>query len=327
MTRGGLSVLVVERELAVASAVATTLRRRGHAVTTVARADEALRLSVPDVVVAALELDGLDGLELLEALRRDGQGVRTVLMSVLPSLDDCRRAMRLGAAEFLAKPFDAGELILAVEGSSPPAPLPANPDPLCFRRLVGAEIEEAELGARELTAQLVRWGLGPTARARVVTAAVEVLDNAVRHAYPVEPGAIQIEAECDEREVVVRIRDQGLGFDAAGLNSGAPRDPARSGLARARALCEAMRIETAPGAGALLELRFAAYRTHFDEHGAIDLSELDWLTPGMSRKVLEVLRDEGAEGTFHLSPAMAVTVGRILTGAQPAPSAQEALWS
>ena len=47
---------------------------------------------------------------------------------------------------------------------------------------------------------------------------------------------------------------------------------------------------------------------------AIDLSELDWLTPGMSRRVLEILRDEDSTDAFHLSPAMAVTVGRLLTG-------------
>ena len=158
-------------------------------------------------------------------------------------------------------------------------------------------------------------------------AAVEALDNAVRHAYPVAPGPIQIEAECDGNEVLVRIRDRGLGFDVSGLTSGALRDPARSGLARATALSEALKIETAPGSGTALELRFSAYRTSFDEHGAIDLSELDWLTPGMSRRVLEILRDEGSEGTFNLSPAMAVTVGRLLTGAHAAPSAQEALWS
>jgi len=327
VTRGSLSVLVVERELAVAAAVAATLRRRGHAVSAVTRAEEALRLPVPDVIVAALELDGLDGLELLELLRRDGHAVRTVLMTSLPSLRDCRRALRLGAAEFLAKPFDADELVPAVEGSSPLAPLPADPDPLSFRCVFSALVEEAELGVRDLTAQLVRWGLGPTVRARVATAAVEVLDNAVRHAYPLEPGKLQIEAQCDGREVVVRIRDRGLGFDASGQAAGAPHDPARSGLARACALSEALRIETAPGAGTTVELRFAAYRSSFDEHGAIDLSELDWLTPGMSRRVLEILRAEGAEGTFHLSPAMAVTVGRILTGAPAAASAQEALWS
>ena len=194
------------------------------------------------------------------------------------------------------------------------AALPAERDPLRFRRTFGAVIEDAELAVRDLTAQLMQWGLGPTARARIATAAIEALDNVIRHAYPIEPGTCELLADTDGREVVLQINDRGLGFDSSGLGSGELSDPARSGLARAASLSEKLRVDTLPGAGTRLELAFAAYRSTFDEKGAIDLSELDWLTPGMSRRVLEILRDEGSTDAFHLSPAMAVTVGRLLTG-------------
>jgi CheY-like chemotaxis protein len=321
-------VLVVERETAVREAVAGILRRAGHSVATAARAEEALGLGMPDVVVCAVELEGMDGLALLEALRRRGEGVRAVLMTALPNLDDCRRALRLGAAELLVKPMDPLELVSAVEGGPPLAPLPA--DGLRFHRALGATIEEAELAARDLVAQLVRWGIGPTARVRLATAAVELLDNAVRHAYPLGPGAagpIEVEARCDGRQIELAVRDRGIGFEAPPGDSPVLRDPARSGLARAAALAEDLRIATAPGAGTAVDACFAVYRSAFDERGAIDLSELDWLTPGMSRRVLEILRAGRAEEAFHLSPAMAVTVGRLLSGARPLESAQEALWS
>ena len=330
MKRARLDVMVVERDTAVATAVSAILRRAGHAVATAARGEEALGLGTPDVIVCAVELDGMDGLELLEALRRRGQVVRAVLMTALPNLADCQRALRLGAAELLVKPMDPLELVSAVEGGSPLAPLPA--DPLRFQRALGATIEEAELTVRDLVAQLVRWGLGPTARVRVATAAVELLDNAVRHAYPRAlgaggPGSIEVEARCDGRQVELAVRDRGIGFEARPDDSPALRDPARSGLARAAALAEDLCIETAAGAGTAVDARFAVYRSGFDERGAIDLSELDWLTPGMSRRVLEILRTGNAEEAFHLSPAMAVTVGRLLSGPRPAPNAQEALWS
>ena len=326
-----LEILLVEREVAIATAVAATLRRRGHRVTTLHRAEDVLLESsasgraLPDVLICSIELDGMDGLELLEGLRRRGQTVRAVLTSALPNLDDCRHALRLGAAELLAKPIDADELIEAVEAQNPLAPLPASPDPLRFQCTFGAIVEDAEMAVRDLTAQLMRWGLGPTARARVATAVIEALDNTVRHAYPLEPGQVELEARCDGREVIVFVRDQGVGFDASALGAGVLADPLQSGLSRAAALSEKLRVDSE--GGTRVELHFAAYRTSFDERGAIDLSEQDWLTPGMSRRVLEILRDEGNNDVFHLSPAMAVTVGRLLNGPTTAPSNQEVLRS
>jgi CheY-like chemotaxis protein len=329
---------VVEREPEVARAVAAILGRAGHRVATAARAEDALGNDDCDVLVCAVELDGMDGLELLAALRRRGSSSRAVLMTSLPNLEDCRRALRLGAAELLVKPLDPRELLAAVE-DAPPAPLPA--DALPFRRSFGATIEEAELAVRDLVGQLVRWGVGPTARARIATAAVEVLDNAVRHAYPDRDagGPIELLARCTGREVELDLRDRGVGFDARGEGGRALGDPAQSGLARAAALCEGLRVTSAPGpqdprgpqgphgTGTRVELCFTAYRTNFDERGSIDLTELDWLTPGMARRVIDMLRAGDAAEVFQLSPAMAVTVGRLLSRPPRGASAQEALWS
>ena len=109
--------------------------------------------------------------------------------------------------------------------------------------------------------------------------------------------------------------------------AGPMREPATSGLARAAALAEELRLESAPGRGARVTMRFAAYRVRFDECDEIDLSDLDWLTPGMSRRVLESLRCDDPDVLFNLSPAMAVTVGRMLSGPTPEQSVQMALWS
>lgn len=335
MSARELEILVVEREAAVASAVAASLRRRGHVVATVSTAEAALRLAVPEVIVAAVELDGMDGLQLLETLRLAGEDVRVVLMASLPELDDCRQALRLGAAEFLAKPLDVGELVSAVEGEPPPGARARHRafDPLRFRQTLPAVVEQAELAVRDLTAQLLRWGLGPTARVRIATAAVEVLDNAVRHAYvrPDVPGRVQVEAECDGREVRLCIRDEGLGFDAAALAPGDPtgplRDPIHSGLTRAAALAERLRVHSTVGRGTRVELFFSACRSGFDDRGAIDLTELDWLTPGMSRRVLEILRSEPEGDAFNLSPAVAVTVGRLLAGPGAPAGSPATLWS
>ena len=52
-----------------------------------------------------------------------------------------------------------------------------------------------------------------------------------------------------------------------------------------------------------------------------------WLPPALARRVLESLTGNGSEPLYNLSPALAVTVGRLLTGATPRQRAERALWS
>jgi CheY-like chemotaxis protein len=323
-----LEVLVVENDAPAALAIGAALRDRGHRVEHAVSAEEALALDVPDVIVCDLELgEGMDGLEFLGELRQRGSAVRAVLLSELPTLEDCRRAMRLGAAELLAKPLQLEELAEAVEAGEPAPALPTANSAWTFRRTVRADIEPTERCVRELAAFLLRSGIGPSVRARVATACAEVLDNAVRHAYPDHAGPVSLEAELGQRELVVRIRDEGAGFTPVETFAGPRRDPIESGLARANALAEELRIDSAPGRGARVELRFVAYRVTFDEDDVVDLSELDWFSPGMARRVLEALDRECTDTLFNLSPALAVSVGRMLTAPTLAQSEQQALWS
>ena len=319
-----LKVLVVEDEAAVAAAVAAALRKRGHAVTVAESGEQALALPTADVLVCDVGLSGMSGLDLLESLRSRGALCRTVLTSGMPNLEDCRRAMRLGASELLAKPFRLRELVDAVEAGEPAPALPSRQTGRRQRSSISATPAGCEGALRELVAFLVRSGMGPSTRARVATACAELLDNTVRHAYPDGPGPLTVEAEIDGRELQVRAIDQGVGFDP---NAGKIADPAESGLARAAALAEDLRLETAPGRGARVTLGFVVYRVQFDEDDVVDLSELDWLPPELARRVLKTLRSERADDLLNLSPALAVSVGRLLARPTQEQSVQKALWS
>ena len=94
-----LRVLLVEDEPALASAVCAALRRRGHEVAHANSAAEALELREPEVLITDIHLDGSSGLDLLAELRARGARPHAVLIAGMPSLEDCRRAMRLGAAD------------------------------------------------------------------------------------------------------------------------------------------------------------------------------------------------------------------------------------
>ena len=325
-----LEILVVEQDPAIATAISRALRKRGHRVTTAASSAEALSSPAPQVLVSDVEL-GLDsGLDLLEKLTLRGAHVHAVMLSSEPTVDECRRAMRLGAAELLAKPFRIGELVEAVENSPPAPALPATEPTLSFDRQTLATPGNTESCLRELTAFMMRLGMGPTTRARVATATAEILDNAQRHAYPGTLGAVRVEARMSATEFSVKVTDEGQGFDPLEVATGPVEgtgDRGDSGLTRASMLSEEQRIDSVSGRGTCVTQRFSTVPAAFEEESVIDLSELDFLSPEISRRVLDAVQSDRSEAMFNLSPALAVTVGRLLSGSSNTQSAQRALWS
>jgi diguanylate cyclase (GGDEF)-like protein len=68
-----------------------------------------------DVVLTDLLMPAPNGFAVLEAVRRSGQTTPVVVMTGAPNLQDATRAMRLGASDFLIKPFDAPEIRKALQ--------------------------------------------------------------------------------------------------------------------------------------------------------------------------------------------------------------------
>ncbi|MCC6408130.1 MAG: response regulator [Planctomycetes bacterium] len=324
-----LRVLLALAEPAIGLAVGAALRRRGHQVTTVSSGADALQVAGHDVIVIDAALADRPGLELALELQRRGSRAALVLLADSPSFDDCRAALHVGLRDVLSKPCGLDEVVASVERAAPKAALPSRESAAVFTRRYGANADGLDAGMRELLAQLVRWSFGPSTRARIAGATHELVDNVLRHAYPKREGSYDLRAELDGRELVVTVTDQGSGLDPIGIAVGSladVHDGAHSGLARVAALAEDLRIEAALGRGTRVTLRFAAYRVQFDEEEAIDLSELDYLTPEMSARVLAGLRGED-EPSYNLSPALAVSVGRMLAGPTVKKSLQVALWS
>ena len=326
-----LNVLVVEGQHTAGMAIAGLLRRRGHEVRLVASAEAALASAPADVLVSDLDLPGASGLELLRELRRRGSQARTVFVGARPSFEESRRALELGAIELLAKPFRLAELVRAVEsgdrGTPDLPPAHAARSAAQFDERYASAPAAVELAARELAAFALRCGIAPASRARIASAASEIIDNARRHGYCGARGTIRVEGHLDGGDFVVRISDEGIGFDAAALDASGLHDTLRHGIARARALAEELEIESRPEGGTRVLLVFRASRVAFEEENGIDLSELDFLGPDLSRRILQSLREGKEHDLFHLSPALAVVVGRLLAGPDPRPSIEQALWS
>jgi anti-sigma regulatory factor (Ser/Thr protein kinase) len=190
-----------------------------------------------------------------------------------------------------------------------------------------AGVESNARAVRELLAFLVANGFACATRARIATATAELLENVSRHAYPDSEGSFRIEASLRGRSLRIEVSDDGVGFDPARAADAAAVDPLRSGLARARALSEGLQATRSPAGGSQLTLEFTASSVMFADERGVDLSDLDYIDPALSRRVLSALRDGSIEPPFQFSPALAVCVGRLLSAPAPANDPLAELWS
>jgi two-component system response regulator HydG len=106
-------ILVVEDEAIIRQSVRRLLQRHGYEVTTADSVDEAAGLNIPsfDMVISDLRLPGGQGTDLIE---RAGD-TPVLIMTSYASLRSAVDAMKQGAVEYIAKPFDHEELINAVK--------------------------------------------------------------------------------------------------------------------------------------------------------------------------------------------------------------------
>ncbi|WP_448568269.1 response regulator transcription factor [Thermus sp.] len=113
-----MRVLLVEDDPLVARILEVALSRAGHEVHLAKDFPTAkARLAEPwDAIVLDLNLPGGFGLDLLRHLRQDlGKGTPVIILSGLKQERTILEAMRLGAQDYLTKPFSPGELVLRLE--------------------------------------------------------------------------------------------------------------------------------------------------------------------------------------------------------------------
>ncbi len=110
-------VLIIDDDLSLRDSLALVLGAEGFSTTTAANADEALASVenyLPDVVFCDLRMPGRSGIELIPELRRKNPDATIVLMSAYGSKELALEAIRQGAYDYLAKPFQPSEALLTI---------------------------------------------------------------------------------------------------------------------------------------------------------------------------------------------------------------------
>jgi two-component system response regulator RegX3 len=116
---GGVRVLLVEDEQALADTVRYNLEREGYLVTVVADGRQALerfRAETPAIVILDLMLPEMSGLDVCRAVRAESE-VPIIMVTAKDSEADKVTGLELGADDYVTKPFSIRELVSRVRAN------------------------------------------------------------------------------------------------------------------------------------------------------------------------------------------------------------------
>ena len=112
------NILIVDDEQSYRQLLSLVFEGDGHTIRTATNGREALDLlqSEPaDVVISDVRMPDMDGIEMLSSVRETQPDLGVVLMTAFASVETAREAFKLGADDFIQKPFDVEELKLIVK--------------------------------------------------------------------------------------------------------------------------------------------------------------------------------------------------------------------
>lgn len=114
----GLRILVVDDEENIRFAIAVCLEADGHTVVTASDMEQAFeetRSKAFDLIFLDVRLGTLNGLDFLPQLRSENPWARVIVITAYASIETALQAMKLGATDYLAKPFEQAELQLVTQ--------------------------------------------------------------------------------------------------------------------------------------------------------------------------------------------------------------------
>lgn len=110
-------ILIVDDERSMRELLTHILKAEGNSVAAAENATEAvfkMKSEIYDLVVSDVRMPGMNGIELLEEIRRSSPESMVILMTAFASLETARAAFKLGADDFVQKPFDVDEFKVIV---------------------------------------------------------------------------------------------------------------------------------------------------------------------------------------------------------------------
>jgi len=158
-------ILVVDDEKIIHESCGRILREEGYEVETALSGKEALKKLKEkqyDLVLTDIRMPGMDGIETLEKMKKEVPDITVVMFTGYSSVETARNSMKLGAFDYLPKPFTPEELLAVVE------------------KTIGKEMKAREKREREERFQEITTAIHSTLNLReilnlIVTSVVKIL--------------------------------------------------------------------------------------------------------------------------------------------------------
>jgi DNA-binding NtrC family response regulator len=115
-----LSILVIDDESVICDACRLVLEEKGHAVDSYLTGKTgllAIEKRTYELILLDMKLPDIDGMEILKTVREKRPAPCVIVMTGYSTMSNALQAMKLGAADYLAKPFTEDELLVAIENS------------------------------------------------------------------------------------------------------------------------------------------------------------------------------------------------------------------
>jgi two-component system response regulator AtoC len=297
-------VLVIDDDPGVRDYMEALVSRQGYEVLAVADGEQALQsleTTQPDLITLDVVLPGMDGLETLSELKKRLPDIPVVMLSGHGQARNIVEAMRLGASDFLRKPFEVEELELAFQKA-------------LEKRALKQEVERLRGHARSETELLLLCGDNPKMK--------EIRD---------------IIEQVADTDITVLVRgDSGTGKELVARTlfqlSG------RRELPFVKVNCAALPSELLESE--LFGFEKGAFtgaqkrklgKFEYANHGTIFLDEISEMHPGLQAKLLQVLQDGefsrlGSESDVHVDTRIIAATNRNLEEAVKDGSFREDLY-
>ena len=113
-----MNVLLIEDESRVADFINRGLRAENHGVSVAATGGEGVELAKTgefDVIILDLMLPDMHGYDVCQRLRSEGDHTPILMLTAMDTLEDKIKGLKIGADDYIAKPFDFDELLARIE--------------------------------------------------------------------------------------------------------------------------------------------------------------------------------------------------------------------
>ncbi len=118
MTSINKTILITDDDASLRRVIEYNLSNRGYRLLLASNGEEALNIFKSedvDIVVTDIKMEKMDGLELLENIKRLNSNVLVIMITAYGSVETAVKAMKLGAHDYITKPFDRDELQIVIE--------------------------------------------------------------------------------------------------------------------------------------------------------------------------------------------------------------------